>query len=31
MKEYRAIEREIGARSFCNRGYGIPKLREELA
>jgi len=27
IKDYRFIEREIAARAFCDRGYGIPMLR----
>jgi hypothetical protein len=27
IKDYRFIEREVAARAFCDRGYGIPMLR----
>jgi len=30
IKDYRFIEREVAARAFCDRGYGIPMLRAEI-
>jgi hypothetical protein len=30
LRDYRALEREVGAMAFCELGYGIPKLRQFL-
>lgn len=30
MCDYKLLEREIAAEAFCQRGYGIPKLRQQL-